>query len=182
MRTDEETDGRRARGGRRRTLLIESVLRVVARDGVAGVSHRSVAAEAGVSKSAVSYHFATLDDLLTAALTSHTEQLVAAMPLVPAGGDLRWFADELVRLFLENRDRVIAGYELYLLAARRPGLRAGVQPWLDLLTGLARHHTGDAARVQTCVAAIDGYFVQHLARGGTPDPDELERLLRTALR
>lgn len=182
MSTDEEADGRRRRGVRRRELLIGSALRVVARSGVAGVSHRSVAAEAGVSKSAVTYHFATLDDLLTAALGAQTEQLVAAMPGTPAGGGLRWLADELVRLFLDNRDRVVAGYELYLLAARRPGLRPGVARWLDLLTDLARQHTADPERVATCVAAIDGYFVQHLATGRPPDADELERVLRTAVR
>ena len=181
MSTGEEGDGRRRRGQLRRALLIESALRVVARSGVVGVTHRSVAAEAGVSKSAVTYHFASLDDLLTAALGSQAEELVAAMPDAPAGGDLRWFADELVRLFLGNRDRVVAGYELYLLAARRPGLRAGVARWLDLLTDLARHHTRDEERVRTCVAAIDGYFVQHLATGRPPDADGLERVLRTAL-
>ena len=156
-------------------------MRVVARDGVAKLSHRSVAAEAAVPKSAATYHFASLDDLLVAALGSQTETLVAAMPQVPPGSDLRWFADALVGLFRDNRDRVVAGYELYLLAARRPTLRPGVRPWLDLLADLARQHTDDPTRSRACVAVVDGYFLQHLAGGTVPDPDELERLLGAAL-
>ena len=156
-------------------------MRVIARDGVAKVSHRSVAAEAGIPKSAASYHFSSLDDLLIAALRSQTEELVAAMPNVPPDSDLRWFAGALVRLFQDNRDRVVAGHELYLLAARRPTLRPAVALWLELLTTLAQHHTDDPTNVRACVAIVDGYFFQHLATGTTPDTDELERLLRTAL-
>lgn len=177
----QEPDGRRRRGLRRRGLLIEAVLQVVARDGVAGVSHRSVAAEAGLPHSAASHHFGSIDELLTAALRSQTEQLVAAMPHVPTDSDLRWFAAELVRLFHDNRDRVAAGYELYLLAARRPALRPGVELWLELLADLARHHTRDPLRVQTCVAAVDGYFLQRLATAAAPDAEELERLLHVTL-
>ncbi|MFD0776205.1 TetR/AcrR family transcriptional regulator, partial [Streptomonospora algeriensis] len=60
------------RGERRRAELIAATLRVVEADGVAGVTHRAVAREADVPASSAVYHFATLDDLLVAALTSVT--------------------------------------------------------------------------------------------------------------
>ncbi|MEJ2867708.1 TetR family transcriptional regulator [Actinomycetospora sp. OC33-EN08] len=176
-----ETDGRRRRGLRRRAALIEAVLAVVARDGVAGVSHGSVAAEAGLPRSAVSHHFDSLDDLLAAALRSGTEQLVAAVPLVPVGSDLTWFATELVGLFGSNRGRVAAGYELYALASRRPALRDAVGLWTGLLADLAHHHTDDPDRVRGFAVAVDGYFLQALATGTTPRADQLETLLRAAL-
>ena len=43
--TAERVDGRRARGERRREEIIAATLRVVERDGVAGVTHRAVARE-----------------------------------------------------------------------------------------------------------------------------------------
>ncbi|WP_018332543.1 TetR/AcrR family transcriptional regulator [Actinomycetospora chiangmaiensis] len=178
---DREPDGRRRRGLRRRAALIEAVLAVVARHGVAGVSHGSVATEAGLPRSAVSHHFDALDDLLSAALRSATEHLVAAVPHVPAGSDVRWFASELVGLFAANRDRVAAGYELYALAARRPSLRDAVALWTGLLADLARHHTTDPDRVRGFAVTVDGYFLQALATGDTPRVGELETLLRTAL-
>lgn len=175
----DEPDGRRRRGVRRRALLIEAVLAVIARDGVAGVTHGAVAAQAGLPRSAVSHHFAALDDLLTAALRSGTEQLVAA---VPRSDDLAWFTTALVGLFEADRGRVAAGYELYLLAARRPALRDAVDHWLGLLADLAGRHTRDPRGVRAFAAAVDGYFVGCLATGAPADVGELEHLLRAALR
>lgn len=177
----DEPDGRRRRGLRRQALLIDATLRVVARKGITGVTHRSVATEAGLPGSAVSHHFASLDDLLAAALRSQTEQLVAAMTDPAADRDLGWFAAELVRLFRDDGDGVAARYELYLRAARHPGTRSSVDLWLGLLTDLARRHTDDPARITTCIAAVDGYFVQRIATGTPPDADEVEQILRTTL-
>ncbi|WP_433799956.1 TetR/AcrR family transcriptional regulator [Actinomycetospora sp. CA-084318] len=179
--TDHEPDGRRRRGLRRQAALVEAVLAVVARDGVAGATHGSVAAAADLPRSAVFHHFGSLDDLLEAALRSGTEQLISAVPHVPADSDLSWFARQLVSLFEDNRDRVAAGYELYTLAARRPALRGAVGLWLDLLHGLARHHTHDPERIRGFAVAVDGYFLQTLASDTAPDADELEALLKAAL-
>jgi TetR/AcrR family transcriptional regulator, regulator of biofilm formation and stress response len=177
----DETDGRRLRGAHRRAQLIDATVRVIARDGVAGVTHRAVAAEADVPKSAATYHFTSLDDLLVAALRSDTEQLVAALPSTPDGSDIGWLAEELVRFAEQHREQVVVGYELYLLAARRPALRPAVDLWLDVIGGLIRHHTDDPVRVRTCVAAVDGYVLQSLTTGVEPSATELAALLRIAL-
>ena len=175
------TDGRLVRGRRRRDELVVAALRVLARDGVAGVSHRAVAAEAGVPKSAVGYHFADLDALLGAVLAHQGGVLAAALPEVPAGADLTWLADVLCAGLDADRARVVAGYELSLLAARRPALRGAVGAWLDVLSAVARAHTTDPDRVRAAVAVLDGWIVQVLASGAQADPRELERLLRTTL-
>jgi TetR/AcrR family transcriptional regulator, regulator of biofilm formation and stress response len=56
--------------GSRRQLLIEATVRIIARDGVEGVSYRSVAREAGVAHSLITYHFTGRDELLREALAS----------------------------------------------------------------------------------------------------------------
>jgi DNA-binding transcriptional regulator YbjK len=173
-----EPDGRRRRGQRRRATLVEAALQVVARDGAAAVTHASVAAAAGLGRSAVSHHFASIDDLLAAALSSGTEQLVAGMPPLDGGGGTAWFATALVDLFEADPGRVAAGYELYLLAARQPGLRPAVARWTDLLADLAGRHTTDPDAARAWATAVDGYFLQHLAHGTRPAAAELERLLR----
>ena len=179
---DAEPDGRRRRGLRRRARLVEAALQVVARDGAAAVTHASVAAAAGLGRSAVSHHFASIDDLLAAALRSGTEQLAAAVPRPDdrAGADLGWFTAALVDYFETDAGRVAAGYELYLLAARQPGLRPAVARWTDLLAELADRHTGDPDAARAWVTAVDGYFLQHLAHGTRPAAAELERVLRAA--
>ena len=177
----DETDGRRLRGAHRRMQLIDATVRVIARDGVAGVTHRAVAAEAGVPKSAATYHFTSLDDLLVAALRSDTERLVAALPSTPDGSDIGWLAEELVLFIEQHREQVVAGYELYLFAARRPALRPAVGLWLDVVGGLICHHTDDPVRVRACVAVIDGYTLQSLTTGVEPSATELAALLRLTL-
>lgn len=178
---DQEADGRRRRGLRRRSALIEAALQVIARAGVAGISHASVAAEAGLPRSAVSHHFASIDDLLIAGLGAGTEKLVADVAAIAHEDDLHWFARELVHQLQENRERIVAGYELYLLAARRPVLREAARPWLDLLYRLAGRHTRDPLRIRAFAACLDGYFLQALALDTAPRSDDLEELLRLAL-
>ncbi|MYX24216.1 TetR family transcriptional regulator, partial [Streptomyces sp. SID8380] len=57
----------------RRQRIIDAAIRVVGRSGIAGLSHRSAAAEADVPLGSTTYHFATLDDLLVAALRQVNE-------------------------------------------------------------------------------------------------------------
>lgn len=177
----EHVDGRRARGDRRRTELIDATMRVVARDGVAGVTHRAVAAEAGVPKSAATYHFASLEDLLLAALDRATEQTISVLRGVPAGGDLDALAVALVDFVRGNRERIIAGFELYLLVARRPALRPGADLWLTAFGEILQAYTDEPRRQRLGIAALDGYFLQSLTTGTAPDPTELADLLRTTL-
>lgn len=69
--------GRRVRGERRRAIL-EAARRVVERDGVAGVSHRSVAREAGVPPTSATCYYATPDDLLIATLTRSADRMASS--------------------------------------------------------------------------------------------------------
>ena len=51
-----------------RDAIVAATVRIVAREGVAAVTHRRVAAEAGVALSSTTWHFATKADILEAAL------------------------------------------------------------------------------------------------------------------
>ena len=66
MRTET---GPRAEASRRtRDAIVAATVRIVAREGVAAVTHRRVAAEAGVALSSTTWHFAKKSDILEAAL------------------------------------------------------------------------------------------------------------------
>ncbi len=104
------------------------------REGIAGLSHRTVAAEADVPLGSTTYHFATLDELLVAALRQANEGFAGgrgAAPLDPPDADL---AAELARCWGVARRRppgVELEYELYLAALRRPALRPVAAEWAD---------------------------------------------------
>lgn len=55
---------RRIDGHARRQAILEATLRVIVREGVRGVRHRAVAAEADVPLSATTYYFKDIQDLL----------------------------------------------------------------------------------------------------------------------
>ncbi|CAM5488856.1 hypothetical protein SGRI78S_04750 [Streptomyces griseus subsp. griseus] len=53
----------------RRDRIIDAVLDLIVDEGVAGVSHRKVAARAGVPLGSMTYHFSGMDELLHEAFT-----------------------------------------------------------------------------------------------------------------
>lgn len=57
----------RPSGLERRQQIIDATLRIIVRDGMRGVRHRAVAAEAKVPLAATTYYFRDIEDLITAA-------------------------------------------------------------------------------------------------------------------
>ncbi|WP_433162984.1 TetR/AcrR family transcriptional regulator [Kribbella sp. CA-247076] len=180
MQVRRVVDGRRMRGEQRRSELLRATLAVIERDGVAGVSHRAVAAAADVSVASITYHYPTLDDLLVAALTWAAEDLAAELDA--RGSELGARpADELARLIehslVRRRGRTLALYELYLYAARRPDLRETARAWLVPLTEIARAFTADPHKARLLVAALDGLLMQALIGARQVDRADFAALL-----
>jgi TetR/AcrR family transcriptional regulator, regulator of biofilm formation and stress response len=175
---DVSTDGRLARGARRRAEIIEATLQVVEQHGTAGVTHRAVANAIGVSPSALTHHFPTIDDLLTAALTSgilwsDTEFETATT------------VDELARMvsgqLSSDPARLIAVYELYLLASRREALRPAARAWVTSLRRIARRFGADAVGETALVTAIDGLGLLALLSEEGVQKSEVRAVLRRAV-
>ena len=174
-------DGRKARGEKKRRAIIEATLRVIERDGIAGVTHRSVAREAGVPTTASTYYFATLDELLIATLLWGVDELCDDMlQIVASGGTAREIARSLAKAVNENRGRTLAEYELYLLAGRRPELKAAARRWLDLAVEKAQPE--DPVAFRAFLAAIDGLLIQGLIADVAPNEDELEPIVSFLIR
>ncbi|MFD9740904.1 TetR/AcrR family transcriptional regulator [Umezawaea sp. NPDC059074] len=176
----EQVDGRRARGERRRQAILEATLRVIERDGVAGVSHRSVAREAGVPTTSTTYYFASLDDLLIATLTWSADLLardsadLAVWMIESPNSGVEELTRRIVDLVGVHRGRTMAEYELYLLAARRPELRPAARRWIDLIVEAMRPYFPDAVAVRAVLAAVDGLLIQGLIADEPPSVADLE--------
>ncbi|TDF78308.1 TetR/AcrR family transcriptional regulator [Pseudomonas sp. H9] len=63
----------------RRQDILDAAMRIVVREGVRGVRHRAVAAEAGVPLSATTYYFKDIEDLLTDTFAQYVERSAAYM-------------------------------------------------------------------------------------------------------
>lgn len=176
-------DGRKLRGRRRRAQIIEATLEIVRRDGATGVTHRTVAKEAGITTSLTLYYFATLDDLLVAALTSVTEEYTGRIQdLIDTEDDP---LDGLSALIAESggpgRERALAERELSTLAARRPALRPAARAWRDKVAELARTQTNDPDAIEAVVALSDGLCTAILLDDREADPAHIRAVLHKAL-
>ncbi|MEU9035768.1 TetR family transcriptional regulator [Streptomyces sp. NPDC048352] len=165
----------------RRQRIIDAAIRVVAAKGIGGLSHRSVAAEADVPLGSTTYHFATLDDLLTAALRQAAEAFAPVLAVRP-GEDL---AGALARLLGEtlsaDRGRAELEYELYLAALRRPALRPVAAEWCGALADALEEHT-DPVTARALVAVMDGVALQVLLTGAPYDEPYAHEVLARVLR
>ncbi|XXX74580.1 TetR family transcriptional regulator [Sorangium sp. So ce134] len=119
----------------RRDRLVATALDVIAEQGVAGASHRTIARAADVPLGSTTYHFASIDDLLAAAFSLHAETVASRFEAQMRAACGREAAVELLvehltaDLLGSPRDLVLS-VELYVAAARRPALRAVTQAWM----------------------------------------------------
>ncbi|MBO3678331.1 TetR/AcrR family transcriptional regulator [Streptomyces sp. NEAU-YJ-81] len=151
----------------RRQRIIDAAAAVVRERGITGLSHRAVAAAADVPLGSTTYHFATLDDLLVAALRQINAEWLAEVeswvegvdPAAPPADELaRWLEEQLTG----DRTRMELEYELYFAALRHERLRPLAAECLDEMARMLTRLVRDAATARAVVALIDGLTLQVL--------------------
>lgn len=158
------------RGTARRTAILDASLRVIARDGAAGLTHRAVALEAEVPLAAMTYYFASRDELLIHAFSHLTaRQLVdlateAAAPphAETAAGLADVWSEVLLEELAREPDLVRADLEMHLAAARAPELR-------EIQAHVVEAHLAylerQLAAIGSSKVALDSLVVLHLIVG-----------------
>ncbi|SNR23863.1 TetR/AcrR family transcriptional regulator [Blastococcus mobilis] len=155
----------------RRDRLVATALDVIAAHGVAGASHRAIARAADVPLGSITYHFATLDELLAAAFTLHVDTVAPRFDeRMRAAADrdavLECLVDHLAGDLLDSPRDLVLAVELYVAAARNPLLRAVTQDWMRRSRrSLERHFEPVTARELD--ALIEG-LVLHSALSTDP--------------
>lgn len=129
-----------ARGTRRydpdrKARIVDAAVEVIAQHGVAGTTHRRIAAAADVPLGSLTYHFSSLDDLLAQAFRRHAErmsrQYEAHFAQVTTREQFVAAVTDLIHGLVADdpRDWAVA-YELYLAALRDPALRTVTEAWM----------------------------------------------------
>ncbi len=179
------------RGERTRRAILDAALRVVAAGGVEAMTHRSVATEAGIAHGTITYHFRSRDDIILAAFRHHIERVSTELDaLFEERLTTKWTIDEFVveflRRSLQDRQSLVAEYELILYASRDAELAAEYRRWQRLLErqaaevlegdGATRPH--EAARV---VVALTRAFELSCLTDRERRPEELGEQLTLVL-
>jgi TetR/AcrR family transcriptional regulator, regulator of biofilm formation and stress response len=173
--------GPRAEASRRtREAIVAATVRIVARDGVAAVTHRRVAAQAGVALSSTTWHFATKSDILEAALHWTARREVDRIRAIAdrlggTGFDPSAWAEELGEWLLEQvtdeREIAIALYRLQVELLDSDGAAKVHHEWGEELRTVGErvleHSTTTTPDldVRLIVAALDGLRMGVLSSG-----------------
>ncbi len=172
-----------------REQLLAAAARVFARNGYHGASMSEIAAEAGFSKGALYWSFASKEELFFALLDELDEQLralIAASASAPADRDISEEISRNISAVLEDgRDVVLLFHEYSALAVRDPKIAAryaerNARLRRELAASMrSRHETAGipmalpAEQLATAVIAlVDGLSIQRLTE---PDavPEDL---------
>ncbi|MDT0319146.1 TetR/AcrR family transcriptional regulator [Streptomyces millisiae] len=157
----------------RRQRIVDAAVRVVTEHGIAGLTHRAVAAEADVPLGSTTYHFAGRDELLAAALermndawlADLAERLAQHSDLPPAERLARYVAHSLG----PGRAETELCYELYFAGLRHPTLRPLSSRVLAGVAELLRPLVPDPVAARLLTAALDGLLIQLLLSGDAYD-------------
>ncbi|MER7487625.1 TetR family transcriptional regulator [Streptomyces sp. NPDC126497] len=162
----------------RRARILAATLDLIAEEGVAGVSHRKIAARARVPLGSMTYHFTGIDDLLLQAFTGYADHVVGVFEQHLGGAvtadEAREAVTDLIHTLSEGTRRdLILTQELYTLAARHEPYRALCARWMRRSrTLLEQHFPPPTAR--RLDALIEGLTL-HRALDDTPSDRALTR-------
>jgi DNA-binding transcriptional regulator YbjK len=185
--TETVVDGRRARGAASRDAIVEAAGRVVVARGLAAVTHRAVATEAGVPLARTTYHFPTIEALLQAADRHLTDQFDARLVtlLAEARGRnasiVHACVDFLAELLGPRRFELLATVELRVVAARQPDLLSVGSPWSAGVIPIIRAFGADEDQARATFAAFYGFAVLAALQPEPVTADEIRRFVIKAL-
>lgn len=169
----------------RRDRLVDVTIDVLADHGVAGTTHRRVAAAADVPLGSLTYHFDSLTELLTEAFTRHAERMAALFAGHFAGivgrADLLDAAVTFVHggAGASRRDRAVA-YELYLAALRDPTLRAVTEAWMRSSRATLERLV-DPVTAGGLDGAMEGLTMHSILSTEPPSPEQTRAVLARVL-
>jgi AcrR family transcriptional regulator len=154
-----------------RDALLDAAIRVVARDGLSGLTYRTVAREAGTTHGLVSYHFRSRDRLIEEAVARASRAAIEGSSLVPESGEIDDFAANLRTLTEQSPEEQILQFELALEGLRKPELRDQIRAlYAEYLrvTAQALHSVGITpvpSLTRLVFAALDGLTLHQLIDG-----------------
>lgn len=176
----------------RRDELLAAAIELFAEGGSRAITHRAVAAKAGLPPATTTYYFESIGDLIREALGAHVTQWIRdldALAAVEDAADVNLDdAAGFIELVFSQRGPEVAALELsiFLAAAREPQLRDLADAALHSFEGLAaalmaRVGVAESADLAASVVALIAGTALRRQAGVYTEQDEA-RLLAGAIR
>jgi TetR/AcrR family transcriptional regulator, regulator of biofilm formation and stress response len=178
------TRGRGPTDPHRRERIVEAAMRLIARNGIEGVSHRKIAQEAGVPLSSTTYYFGSREDIVIAALE---QAMFDDRKKLEGWGDQIGGADEvgaaLTARIMEDasdREREQIWYRLYLWGASSQATQELSYQWTQFMTDILKRHV-DAPTAEILSALYDAMLMRVLTSGGRTEQRDVSRVINSVL-
>ena len=158
--TAVDPDGRRRRGDASRKAILDAASQLIADDGVASLTHRTVARAAGVPLARVSYHFPTIDDLMVSAATEYLrafDERMQAMAVAARNGrrSMVEACTDLLHELVTDGSREFLGMVEVRLALHRRGRTIDGSGIVSVIGSFGT----DGERAASIAAAMFGFAV-----------------------
>lgn len=186
---DSSRTPKQERSQRRRDALLKAAVELAAEGGPQAITHRAVAARAGLPSSTAGYFFASIDDLAAEALRVYTQANVdrirSMARVLTAPGSMG--VDQLIQAVASNSpdpQLQLAQVATYLEASRNPALRAPVADSLEANIDVGREVLASmgvpraSAAAPMAAALLDGFMLHSLAK---PDDPPSPKVIADAL-
>ena len=183
---DDGTRPVRRHDPERRRRIVEATVDVIAEHGVAGTTHRLIAAAADVPLGSLTYHFTGLDDLRAQAFALHAERMAvkyeAHFADVASIADVVDAVTDLVHADADADDRDWAvAYELFLAALRDPALRTVTESWMRRSRGVLERFV-DPTTSRGVDALIEGLVMHKVLSTRPVSRAETHEIIARAVR
>jgi DNA-binding transcriptional regulator YbjK len=181
------TDGRRVRGAASRQAITEAAGRVVVASGLAAVTHRAVAEEAGVPLARTTYHFPTVEALLRSVQRHLTERFdIRLLAFITAAQGrhasiVDACCDFLEELLGPRRGEFLASVELGVAAARRPELLSVGTLSATGVIPIIRTFGADEDRARATFVAVYGFAVIAATQPSAISAAEIRRFVTATI-
>jgi AcrR family transcriptional regulator len=160
---------RRVGYGEGRDALVQAAIRVVAQQGLSGLSYRTLAAEAGMTHGSIRHHFASIGAVVAAALESTFDATSGVSPVPTEPAEV---FSNLVEEVLKHPDISAFQFEVLLAARHSPELARVAERLYeayrrrirDDLAGLGV--ADEDGMVELVLAAVDGIVFQLVISDG----------------
>lgn len=170
--------------GRRKESIIDAATKLIVSDGPHAVTHRKIAAEAGVSLGSTTAYFDSLKDLLDQAflrlaheLDQRIDAMIQEMRRSPHPETV--LARELVGSLedpIQARSEMIFALE----SIDNPQMREVANAWFEATEEVMRDFTTPAA-ARAIAIFCDGVMMQVTRAGNSPSEDELVAVFRSIM-
>lgn len=171
------------RSRQRRDQLLDAAIELFAAGGARGITHRAVAAQAGLPPATTTYYFTSIDELIDEALSRHMEawlQDLRALTRTPAsvGPDLTDVTNVIAAIFAVRSPTIVAlQLSVFLAAARNELLRPQAVEALAAVESLAAKLFGGLGisepgpLAESIIAVIGGSAMSRLTERRTDEAE-----------